>query len=287
MSSYGISPLGTELGPLGGPGLITVLGVLPSTNNSMVVVWDRVPETLDPLSFYSATNPDNYSLEANDPSYLSSTGLVVPKGMVVPRRAPRIFKAEQDAADLTQIELYTDTALEPGVVYSLAMNSRIQGANQEVFAGEDTWTLQALELPARLRSYEALQEQYRDFAFGFGAEASPAFSFDTTGDISLQNARDSLRKRIYRRLFTRTGDFAWTSNYGVGLSMKALLKSGQTQLVADRAREQILKEPDVQDAAVQVSITRASQGAFVEVRIIVRQVDQQLTNLQFMEPLDV
>jgi hypothetical protein len=284
MSVFGLSPLGTDLGPLGGPGLITVLGVLPSTNNSCIVVFDHVPDTTDPLVYYSATNPDNYTLVTVDPTYLSVSGPIVPHGLVAPTRLPSVAVVEQDDDDPKQIELFSDAKLEPGVQYVVQVSPRIVGGDCETFAGEHAWPFNALALPGVLQPYERVQERYRDLAFAFGT-GEGAYGFDESGDIAIQSAADSLKKRIYRRFFTKDGDFAWTTNYGVGASMKSLVKGNRLQTLSDAVREQVLREPDVSDAAAAVSFARAPSGAFVDVRVVARLSNQQLVNFQILEPL--
>lgn len=285
MSAYGLSPLGTGLGPYGGPGLITVLGVLPEATNAFLVVFDRIPDVSGTLTYYSAISPDNYVLSAIDPTYTSSTVTMVPAGSVVPTRTPRIYAAEVDENDDTQVRLYTDTKLEPGVQYSVEVSTSIQGQDGQTFAGPVDFTFYAPLLPDQILPEERREERYRDLAYYmFGDEAG--YQYDDNGDISIQNAHDSLTKRLHRRVFSREGDFAWTVNYGAGVSLKALAKAGVFQSMAERIREQFLREPDIKDASVVTRIARTAQGTFVDIKAKVLRADETITRVDLREPLE-
>lgn len=285
MSAYGLSPLGTGLGPFGGPGLITILGVLPEATNAFLVVFDRYPDTFGPLAYYSATNPDNYLLSAIDPTYTSATTTLVPPGTVVPTRTPRVFKAEVDEEDEKQIRLFTDAKLEPGVQYSVEASSSIQGREGQTFAGPVEFTFYAPLLPDQILPEERREERYRDLAYQmYGDQAG--YQYDANGDIGIQGAQDSLTKRLHRRVFSREGDFAWTTNYGAGISVKALARAGMLQNLAERIRDQFLREPDVKNASVVTRIARAAQGTFIDIKAKVLREDDTVTRVDLREPVE-
>jgi hypothetical protein len=284
VSLYGLSPLGTDLGPFGGPGLITVLGALPGSTYSFTVVYDRIPDTFDPLSYYSATNPENYSLGAVDPTYTSATTTYIPPGGVVPTRFPSVVLAETDVDDPKQVHVYTDAKLEPRVEYLLEVRSNIIGSGGEAFAGPNTFSVIAPALQQTTLPQERREQRYRDLEYVILGD-SPGYRFDETGDIAIHSAQPSLTKRIHRRIFSRSGDFAWAPDYGAGISVKALAKAGVLQSAADKIREQILREPDVQDAAVAVRIARTYAGAIIDIRASVRRADSSLVRVDISEPL--
>lgn len=290
MSAYGVSPLGEGLGPFGGPGLITVFGVLPESNDTFLVVFDRVPNTLDVGAPDSATHPANYTLQAIDPSYTAADGSVhVPKGAVVPTRLPYSAVVEQDADDPKQIRVFSDVMLEPGVRYKVTVSPNICGADGEVFAGPTTFEFTAPGVPTTPSPEVTVVEQYRDLDYviaGGPNTQTQVYRFEPTGDIALQDAQTSLRKRIYRRIFTDPGAFAWSPDYGVGVKVKALAKAGRLHNLAATIREQVGREPDVDDVGVTVRLERTGTGTFVNVDLRVLRRDARVVRLAFREGLE-
>lgn len=289
MSVFGESPLGTGEGPFGGPGLITVLGVLPLSNNKWVVVFDKEPEVLDPQAFTSATNHDSYVLAAIDPTYTATDGSThVPKGEFVPRRFPRSAVAVQDDVDPKQVIVSSEAALEPLVRYSVDVSTQIRGVDGETFAGPTLFRFRAPQLSGALDVVTISEERYRDFDYIIApedGEVGQTYRHDASGDIGLQDATRSLRKRIYRRVFTDPGGLAWEPGYGVGVRVKALAKSGLVQELASLVAEQIKLEPDVVNAGVEVYQSRSSTGgAFIEIDARVQQANARSTRIVFRQP---
>lgn len=289
MSVFGISPLGTDPGPFGGPGLITVLGVLPISANQFAVVFDRVPKGLDPQASRSATNEDNYTLAAIDPTLTADDGTtVVPPGGVVPTRFPYTGVAVQDAEDPTQILCSTDSAMEPLVLYAVTVSASICGAAGETFAGPTEFRFRAPKLSPVLERVEVSEERYRDLDYIIDprpGEVGQTYRHEDSGDIGIQDAAASLRKRIYRRVFTDPGGFAWAPGYGVGVKVKALAKTQRLQELASVVTEQVQQEPDVVQAGTEVFIERTLQGTFLQVDCYVEQRGSRSRRFLFRQPL--
>jgi hypothetical protein len=289
MSVFGKSPLGTGPGPFGGPGLITVLGVLPQSNNQFVVVFDTEPKTLDPQSAVSASNEENFALQAIDPTLTADDGtVIVPKGEVVPTRFPYTGVSEQDQEDPTQIICTTDSALQPGVRYQVTISPTICGADGETFVGPDVFAFRAPGLSRQLSFVQISEERYRDFDYIINPQAGEVgqtYRQEANGDIGIQDAQTSLRKRIYRRIFTDPGGFAWAPGYGVGVRVKALAKTQRLQELASIVSEQVSKEPDVINVGTEVFIDRQSVGTFLQIECFVQQRDSRARRFTFQEPL--
>ncbi len=292
MSVLGLSPLGSDLGPAGGLGLITVLGVLPLTNNTCVVVFDRQPLTLDQDAFDSAINEENYILDAVNPEIIAADGTVyVPPGEVVPTRSVASALARRDTIDPIdpkQILLSSDVTLEPGVRYSVTVSPSIRGADGETFAGQNHFRFLAPDLPEVLVPVEVSQERYRDLDYVINGEPpqrNQVYRFEANGDIGIQDAAISLRKRIYRRVFTSPGGFAFAPQYGAGVAVKALARPSTIQQLANDINAQILEEPDVTDAGTQVSIDTTTQGTFVRVDSRITRTDSRVVQVLFSEPI--
>lgn len=91
---------------------------------------------------------------------------------------------------------------------------------------------------------------------------------DSTGDYATDSGLVSLRKRILRRLLTRTGGFAHLPDYGVGVIdlIKHLATSSVRAKVVAEAEKQIAQEPDV--LKVKVKILSKAPGAFTIVVLV-------------------
>lgn len=271
MSAFGIDPFGTS--PLGGPGNLGVLGVLPAGNSQFIIVFDRVPKTKPATRPGSALNLTNYSLAPIDPSILTGNGeLWIPRGETVPTRSPIIAEIVQDEDDDKQFVATTDVLLEPNVRYQLDISAAICGVGEEDFFGDTVFLFRAPGLPRIARTPgERSEDRYRDFDYGIvDDDGNSAYRQDSNGDIAIQNSSLSLKKRIQRRLLTPPGGFAWTAAYGTFPGLKTLVKPGQLQALANRIAEQVRQEPDVADASAQTVLSRNAQGSFVDVTIFVR-----------------
>ncbi len=289
MGVFGVDPLGTDLSPFGGPGVITVRGVLPVSNNSVTVVFDTEPQTLDPQAFTSGTNHDNYTLTPIDPTYTAEDGSVhIPNGEVVPTRSPLVATATQDDDDPNQILVAFDVATQPHVRYTLTISLLICGANNEVFNGPNEFEFRAPLLSPRLVRLETSQERYRDFDWNINPKANEVgqvFRSDDTGDISMQDAETSLRKRVYRRVFTDPGGLAWNPGYGVGVRVKAMAKAGNLQELTNLIADQILQEPDIVNAGVEAFNEVEETGTLLNVSARIEQRNSQTRTIRFREPI--
>jgi len=290
MSVFGIAPLGTGPGPAGGPGLITVLGLLPLSNNKWIVVFDTPPQTIDVDASSSGTNEENYVLQAIDPTIIAQNGdEYVPPGEYVPSRFPYCGKATQDFDDPTQIVCDSDSTLQEAVDYQVTISPNICGAEGQTFAGPNVFEFRAPLLPLQpLLPVEISEEKFRDFDYIVNpepGEVGGTYRIESSGDIGIQDAETSLRKRIYRRIFTDPGAFAFFPQYGVGMAVKRLAKSGSLQGLSNRIAQQIQLEPDVVSAGVEVRTQRTNTGNFVEVTARVERLDARTRTFVFREPL--
>lgn len=274
MSIFGLSPLGTGLGPFGGPGLITVLGVLPESVNGFVVVFDRAPQVRGAGLFYSATNPRNYSMVPVDPSVPTIDGPQVPVGVLVPTYSPQVASGLGDLLAARQVHLVAEADLQATVRYVLKLDPRIRGAGGEVFAGPTEWEFLALTPGPSIPPARRREERYRDLAYSTfpRPDGGPTlvYGFDPNSDLAIQSGGDSLRKRIYRRLLTNSGGFAFLPGYGAGLQPQALARGRMLQELADVVVGQVRREPEVQDAGATVTVRTEARGTFVIVDLRVQ-----------------
>jgi hypothetical protein len=96
------------------------------------------------------------------------------------------------------------------------------------------------------------------------------YAYDETGEIVLDDAAGSLKKRILRRITTETGGFVHLPGYGQPAYRAQVARAGEVQALAIQLQEQILREPDVRDASVTGSVEANSAGGIVRLDIRVQ-----------------
>lgn len=291
MSQFGAIPFGGQHGPFSGPGLISVLGVLPAAANELVVVFDVAPLADDTEGFNSGTNVRNYTLTAIDPTITAGDGSThVPPGEFVPSRQPSLANAWQDEDDPTQVHLSTHVRLEPGVRYQLVVSTQIRGEDCEVFNGPTTWETRALRPgPPRVPRY-VQEDRYRDWDNTLFPDdpdqPEGTWRFDDNADIGLHDEDESLKKRVMRRILSMQGEYAHIPAYGGNVRVKALARSGRLQELANEIAEQVRQEPDVLQASAEVNNSTDTRGrGIIEVEVFVRR--SELRDSKFLYELSI
>lgn len=94
---------------------------------------------------------------------------------------------------------------------------------------------------------------------------------DERGDYAFDQGVVNLKKRIFRRLVTGKGRFNHLPEYGVGLleQLKKLSLQGNRREIAEDARAQISREPEVEDVSVEV-VNDAQEPSLLRLRVRVR-----------------
>jgi len=264
MSGLGLYPLGEELGPFGGPGLITILGVIPIGRSEVSVVLDRRPKLKDDGAWNDASDTNNYLLLAIDPTQLTEQGEpFIPKGKFKATRECAVVDAYLDPVDPQQVILTLDAPLEKFVDYELTVLF-IRGAEGETFAGPTSWTFRALAPGKQEVKKYALTlalDPYHDIANGFaalGPDGKPGLSgWQLSSDQNFvhHGGVENARKRIHRRMFSGRGKYLIYGNgYGVDWPYGSLVRPGSLNRLAAAIAQQIRREPDVIDCTVTASI---------------------------------
>lgn len=284
MSIFGVSPFGTAAGPFGGPGIITILGVLPVGINEAIVVFDKPPLADDSEGFNSATNTKNWDIEAIDPSIPSTSDpsiIYIPPKEVVPTYDPGVGACELDDEDATQIHVFTEGPMEPRVRYKIMVQPSVEGADCETLAGVDTFEFQAPSRGPRRASRFVQEDRYRDLDMQFfpvdEKQAQGTWRHEPSGDIAIQDGEASLKKRVIRRILTTRGAFAHLPNYGIDPMVKSLARSGNIQALINDIAEQVRQEPDV--SQVGVSAERSSTPGLLDLAIYIRR--RELFDVRF------
>lgn len=274
ISQLGILPFGNT-GPFSAPGKISVLGVLASAENRIIVAWDVPPNSEDPRGTRSAINVSNYTIVSVDPTIETTDGPIVPAGELVPTFEVGLWRAEVDEVDATQIHLWTDRVMEGGRRYMLTIDGPIDGAvNCAEFAGDLDWTFRAPTPPPRRDRNPALVLGLEDLDDGLvpGDERSEIWRYTSAGDIDLQSSIDSLRKRIARMLSSQRGEWTYDPNFGVKVQLKAIMRQDELQRSCNVIKETLVADPLVAAVFVQARPRSVGAGAVIEydVRVSLR-----------------
>lgn len=291
MSQLGINPYGAG-GPFGGPGLISILGVIPIAANEIIVTFDVEPTADDPFAFNSATNVENWTLSTVDPFIPStdpSQSPYLPKGSsAVPTIEPLLARAESDLNDPNQIHIFTDTRMETRVLYDLELQPSVRGLSCEAQSGPTVHRFGALRPAPPRRARFVQEDKFRDWDSVFlPRDGIPAgtWRIEDNGDIAGQEAEASLRKRIFRRILASPGDFAHIPGYGVGVLVKRLAKITDVQELANRVALQAKEEPDVLRAACVGEIIQQIDGTVVSLQVIVQRTEAKDSKFLFEFPI--
>lgn len=94
------------------------------------------------------------------------------------------------------------------------------------------------------------------------------------GDWAWEEGAALVRKLVLRRLFTPKGGFFHLPDYGVGLGVKEVVPFGEAEKLRSEIQRQVEREPEVERAQVEVSLSPARGVLTVGLRIRVRGLGQ-------------
>ena len=287
--TFGLLPFGT-VAPWGGPGTISLITILAIGTNELVAFFTAPVKCRDPMGFRDARNPRYWQIESVDPINVGIDGeVIVEPGKRRPSPPERwIGECFIDPEDPSQVHLRTVPQLETGIEYDVTLAGSVRGRACESFSGLATFRVLARDRPPRPTSRIAAIDTYRDFANPFfetnaNGQIVPGrgvWQFDETGEIVLDTADGSLKKRVLRRITTTLGAFSHLPRYGLPPILAKLARGGELQAIALRMQEQIREEPDVRDASVTASIEATASGGIV--RLAVRVQQRSLGEISFL-----
>jgi hypothetical protein len=287
VSQYGIDPYGGELGPWGGPGLISVLGVLLAAENRFIVVFDRAPLAGDPKLRRDATNILNYSIAPIDPTLTINGISTVPDKAAVPTRPIALARARVDPQDPKQVWVWTDRNMEPDIEHTITVIGPIHGLGCETFVGPFVSTIWGPTPPQVQIAPDRLDGALRDLDDGGTAssgELPEVWRYSEDNDIALQGELESLKKRIIRRCTQMPNSFIWSDN-GVPTFLGDLMQVGTLNQLANAVAEQTRKDIMVSAAAVTVEPLVSGGDAYVIVTLSVRLRDRRDVLLTYKLPV--
>lgn len=292
--TFGLLPFG-NVAPWGGAGTISLITIIAIGTNELVAFFTSAPKCKDPLGFRDARNPLYWSIAPVDPVAIGINGEVVPEPGKPRPRPPALWigRCFRDPEDPTQVHIVTVPQLQTGVQYDVGIGP-VRGAACEEFSGLATFRVAARNRPAPSSSRIAAIDTYRDFAnpvfeldrrTGQLVPGRGFWQYDETGEIVLDDAAGSLKKRVLRRITTLLGGFAHLPNYGVPPSLGTLARGDDIQALALRLQEQIRQEPDVRNAGVTVRAETTASGGILRFEITVQQRSIGEVSFQVQVPL--
>lgn len=286
MSQYGIDPYGGDLGPYGGPGLITLLNIVLAAQNRFIVVFDRAPLADDPKNRRDATNIANYTIAPIDPTIVINGIPTVPDKAVVPTRRIALARARVDPLDPKQVHVWTDRNMEPDIKHLITVVGPIHGIDCEDFAGPNTGTIWGPTPPATQIAPDRFDGAFRDLDDGGTAasgELAEVWRYSENNDIALQPEIESLKKRIIRRCTQAPNSFVWSRN-GVPVFIGDLMQIDTLDRLANAVAEQARKDALVDSAAVTVEPLVSGGDAYVVVTLSLRLRDRRDVTLLYKLP---
>ena len=276
----GLDPLGTGLGPYGGPGLITIKGIVPVGLSEISIVLDRVPKLKNDGAYDDASDVGLYTIAPLDPTEILDDGPpYIPAGLFVPTHGAEVVGAALDPEDPRQIILVTDCELEASIDYAVTV-LYVKGAEGEVYAGPNTFAFRALTPGMQKQGKKAqiavAQDPYLDVANAFyaldqnGAPALQGWQLDSGQHFVKEGGLANTRKRILRRMIGGRGRYlVYGSDYGTEFRSKSLIRPGNLQRLENDIAAQIRQEPDVRSAVVTATST-GDNMLDIEARVDVR-----------------
>lgn len=256
---FGVFPFGTGSFGTESPDALALTGESRAlTANQVVVAFEGDVGLPNPFNPSSPLSPSAWTLVALEPPdatvrLIQSVALVTADTLpVLLGETPQLV-----TAPLPSFLISFDGPLQEGAEYRLDLNVAgvaLSGCGCAEFVSV------VLRRDARLQDARDSDGFVRDVAnpvLNRDALRFPprlgTYQITDRGDVGLDKSLESgLRKRILRRAMAELGSFFHLPRYGTGLEIKGLLTVDRVQRLQSRLRAQVLKEPEVVAARVQV-----------------------------------
>lgn len=170
--------------------------------------------------------------------------------------------------------IYTVTVSE---LFSSTLVDALPTASLQVMGVFKQLDQPTLDSPEQSRDIANPQTLLGAISAGISTPDAPlllgTYTIDDTGDYALDSGQENLRKRVLRRLMTKTNGFMHLADYGVGVPQQGKKLTQQSVLsgLAAKAEKQIALEPDVAKVRVVPKVDPNVPG-LVRFQILVRPV---------------
>lgn len=245
---YGREPFGD---PFGSGGPLHVLRARAIKSQVVRVVFNEEPLHQSPAGRVDALNPANYLFSAVEgeifDAAVGTVGTMIATGVdEAVKRFPGVGFFNQGEFG---VDVHVDKPLIIGMTYKVKVVnvvSRMSGILTAPNEGSFVGILKSFKIRP-LRQARDLIDLKNPITLG-------NYVVDDSGDLAVEGGIESLRKRIFRRLTTTKGAFAFLPNYGIGLKLKELASAGELQSLKADIAQQVTREPEVQSVDVSLSL---------------------------------
>lgn len=242
--------------PMGGGGGLHLVRAVAVAGQLVRAVFNKAPKTKS-----SAANNDGLNGANYDIAITVGTGtkpLCVSTARVVQFPAFGLLNAGE-----VGIDVQTDRPLVVGLSYSLTVTTRMIAFDGDPIGFPYVQPFVGAARPTLTRQNRTKQGVI-DFASGNNGLTV------TNGDIDTVTGIPSTKLRCLRRTLTAKNSFAHLPGYGSSFEPKAPMALNRIGAVQADLRQQLRQEPDVQDAAVQVTLD-ARGIAIIDERVRTKQ----------------
>jgi hypothetical protein len=226
--------------PMGGGGGLHLVRAIAVAGQVVRAVFNKAPRTKS-----SAANNDGLNGANYDVAITTGTGtkpLCVATAAVIQFPAFGLLNAGE-----VGIDVQTDRPLVVGLSYSLTVTPRLVAGDGDSIGFPYSQPFVGATRPTRNRQTRAKQGII-DFASGDNGLTA------TNGDIDNVTGIPSTKMRCLRRTLTAKNAFAHLPGYGSVFQPKAPMVTNRIGALQADLRQQLKQEPDVQDAAIQVTV---------------------------------
>ena len=238
--------------PMGGGGGLHLVRAIAVAGQIVRAVFNKSPKTKS-----SAANNDGLNGANYDVAITTGTGtkpLCVSTAALVQFPAFGVLNAGE-----VGIDVQTDRPLVVGLTYQLTVTPRLVAFDGDTIGFPYSQAFVGATRPTRVRQNRSKQGII-DFASGDNGLTA------TNGDIDTVTGLPSTKMRCLRRTLTMRNAFAHLPGYGSSFQPKAPMSRNRIGALQADLRQQLRQEPDVQDAATEVTLD-ARGLAIIEERV--------------------
>ena len=220
------------------------------------VTFTQEPKHVTAAAPDDALNPANYSIAVVGGTATAPVVVAVDPAIVT---GPARGVGNGGATAERGVDVYLDRAAVLGVTYEVTVSAAVVPAAGGTFGPlvADFTGMATLDVVRQVASAVRGMVEWRN------DPARGSWVVDDSGDVALDDPLSNLRKRIFRRLMTPKGAFAWLKAYGVGVRLKEVVGPRQLADYRKDAQAQIAQEPEVASVTSTATLVASSVGGLV------------------------
>jgi hypothetical protein len=239
--------------PLGGGGPISVVRALASAGQVVRVVFTEAPLHRSPAGAWDALDPSNYVFSVVSGQATAPTPVGVNPKIVVGPAWGVGNGSSPGVGDERGVDVSVDRQLIAGITYRVFVRN-VRAAAGGLLGTPNAATFQGVTLLQETR----LPERPQDLVDIANPPALGHWTIDAGGDVGVEDPADGVRKRVLRRWTTRKGAFRHLPRYGLGQALKGVSTVAARAALKADALGQVLEEPDIKEAQVDVAMEAAT-----------------------------